>query len=145
MKYTIKYESNPKQDDTSILWQGITENATLVRGHKPAKSFAFFIKDENDQIKGGCSGCIFDGCLYLDLLWVDALLRGKSFGTQLMEETEKLAKENKCHFIMLNTMDFEAPDFYKKLGYFVEFTRTGFEKDSSMLFFRKNLDGDDGA
>ena len=139
MKYTIKYEANPKHDDTKILWEGISDHAKRMRGHEQGKAFAFFIKDANEKIKGGCSGYIFYGCLYVDLLWIDKLLRGKHYGTNLMKDVEKLAEENKCHFMVVNTMDFEALGFYKKLGFFIEFERFGFDKDSIMYFLRKNL------
>lgn len=140
MQYTIIYEPNPKHDDTKILWEGISEHARITRGHEPGKAFAFFIKNETDQIKGGCSGYIFYGCLYIDLLWVDKLLRGKNYGTRLMENAEELAIENNCHFIVVNTMDFEALDFYKKLGFYVEFERIGFDHNSIFYFLRKNID-----
>jgi ribosomal protein S18 acetylase RimI-like enzyme len=40
-------------------------------------------------------------------------------------------------FSTVNTMDWEALDFYKKLGYEVEFERHGFLKDSIFYFLRK--------
>lgn len=138
-EYKLIYESDPSPDETKILWEGISENAKQKRGHESGRPFAFFIQDESKQIKGGCSGFIFYGCLYVDLLWVDELLRGKNYGTRLMNEAEKLAEENKCHFLAVNTMDFEALDFYKKLGFHVEFERHGFDKGSIFYFLRKNL------
>lgn len=56
-----------------------------------------------------------------------------------MIDTEKLARKNNYHFMTVNTMDFEALDFYKHLGFFVEFERAGFKKKSIMYFLRKNL------
>lgn len=139
MKYDIKYEPNPKIEDIDILWKGISENAVQLGGHQPGRAYAYFLRDEHDQIKGGCSGYLFYGCLYVDLLWVDKLLRGNNYGVKLMEHAEQLASENNCHFITVNTMDFEALDFYKKLGYLVEFERHGFSKNSIMYFLRKDL------
>ena len=140
MNYTIYYDPSPKHDDTKIIWEGISEHAKKVRGLPPGKPFAFFIRDELNKIKGGCSGYIYYGCLYVDLLWVDESLRGKQYGTQLMQAAEKLAHDNHCHFIAVNTMDFEALEFYKKLDFTVEFERKGFDKNSSMYFLRKDLD-----
>lgn len=139
MKYTINYDENPKSDETKIIWEGISENAKTKRNLPPGKPFAFFIKDELNQIKGGCSGYIYYGCFYVDLLWVDQSLRGKQYGNQLMKEAEKLAHNNDCNFIAVNTMDFEALDFYKKLDYTIEFERHGFDKGSIMYFLRKNI------
>lgn len=35
--------------------------ANQMRGYECGKQFAYFIKDETKQIKGGCFGCIFYG------------------------------------------------------------------------------------
>lgn len=138
MTLTINYEQNPSHDDTKILWEGISKHASHVRGLNPGKSFAFFLRDESRQIKGGCSGYIFYGCLYIDLLWVEEDLRGQRYGTKLVQEAEDLAKQHNCRFVTVNTMDFEALDFYKELGFYVEFERHGYEKDSIFYFLRKN-------
>lgn len=142
MTYTISYDPSPKNDDTKIIWEGISEHAKQKKGLPPGKAFAFFIKDDLNNILGGCSGYIFYGSLYVDLLWVDESLRGKRYGSQMMQEAEKLARENNCNFIAVNTMDFEALEFYKKLGYTVEFERKGFDKNSTMYFLRMDLKTD---
>lgn len=139
MTYTISYDSAPIPDDTKIIWEGISEHARKMKGFPQGRPFAFFIRNKNGQIKGGCSGYIYYGCLYVDLLWVDELLRGKQFGTRLIKDAEKLAQDNNCNFIAVNTMDFEALEFYKKLGFTVEFERKGFDKNSCMYFLRKDL------
>ena len=79
------------------------------------------------------------GSLFVGQLWVTEALRGKGYGTQLMKEAENLARERKCNFMAVNTMDWEALDFYKKLGFHVEFERHGFDKDSVFYFLRKDL------
>ena len=60
-------------------------------------------------------------------------------GTQLMLSAEKLAIKNKCHFIAVNTHAFEALDFYKKLGFYVEFERSNPDKNDILYFLRKDL------
>ncbi len=66
-------------------------------------------------------------------------LRGNGYGSQLMMAAEKFGKENGCTFAAVNTMDWEALYFYKKLGYEVEFERHGFLKDSVFYFLRKKF------
>lgn len=138
-KYKITYESNPDRKDIDFLWREITEIAIKTQGHKQHESFAFFMRDEDKQIKAGCNGFIFYGCLYVDQLWVDDSLRKKGYGAQLMQLAENLAREMKCLFMAVNTMHWEALDFYKKLGFYVEFERHGFEKNSIFYLLRKNL------
>ncbi len=139
MEYTITFDADPSHTDTTTLWKGISQNAKLMKGHEPGKPFAFYIKDKIGDVKGGCSGFLFYGCLYTDLLWIDESLRGRGYGIDLMGRVEELAIKNTCRFMVVNTMDFEALNFYKKLGYIIEFERKGFEKDSIMYFLRKNL------
>lgn len=53
----------------------------------------------------------------VDILWVDENYRGQGYGSRLLIEVEKIAKDKGCTFIKLNTFSFQAPDFYKKHGY----------------------------
>lgn len=53
--------------------------------------------------------------------------------------SEKIARERKCTFATVNTMDWEALPFYQKLGYSIEFVREGYDKASKMYLLRKEL------
>lgn len=77
--------------------------------------------------------------LYVDQLWVSEALRRQGYGAQLMLPAEKLAADHKSRFIAINTYAFEAPDFYKKLGFYVEFERRHPDKNSIFYFLRKDL------
>lgn len=58
MMYSIQYEKNPNPKDIEKLSAGISLNAKAKRGLDPVVPFAFFIRDENNEIKGGCNGNI---------------------------------------------------------------------------------------
>lgn len=137
--YEIIYTSDPKPDDTHFLGKGIIDYAIEKKGHEPLEYFGFFIHDAENNIQGGCNGAILYGCLHVDQLYVIEALRGQGYGTQLMQAAEQLAREKDCTFLTVNTMDWEALEFYKKLGYYVEFTRKGYAKDSTFYFLRKDL------
>lgn len=137
--YNINHEPNPTQDDLYVLRQGLIENATQKKDQGPTESFAFFIRDDHNQIMGGANGYTFYGCVYVDQLWVDEALRGQGYGAKLMQAAEDLGRERGCTFAAVNTMDWEGLAFYQKLGYHVEFERHGFVKESIFYFLRKNL------
>lgn len=139
MSLTITYESNPKQEDIQILCDGIMQQAIQKKGMKQLDFFGFFMRDEAGNIVGGCNGDNMYGGLFVGQLWVTEALRGKGYGTRLMQEAEKLARSSGCHFMAVNTMDWEALDFYKKLGFYVEFERHGFDKNSIFYFLRKDF------
>lgn len=154
--YKIFCERNPAVKDIARLSQGLSEHAYQIRRQAPIQGFAFFIRDykyevkylgglwqellkKKSRIKGGCHGCLYYGCVHVDQLWIDAKLRGQGWGTQLMLAVENLAKQEACLFATVCTMDWEARDFYKKLGYVVEFERHGYLKKSVLYFLRKEL------
>lgn len=139
MSYDICYEPNPSQDDIQVLYDGLKEHMVAQRNLTPISFFGYFIKENNEKIVGGCNGCLLYGCLVVDTLWVAETLRGQGYGTKLMKMAEDIGKENKCRFMTVNTMDWEALDFYKKLGFKVEFERKGFDKGSVFYFLRKDL------
>lgn len=106
-QYILKQEINPRHEDVQKLGNGIMEYASQQRGHKPIEFFAVFVRDENNEIRGGCSFCNLYGCLYVDQLWLDDSLRRKGYGTQFMQEAEKIGREQGCTFATVNTMDKE--------------------------------------
>jgi len=60
-------------------------------------------------------------------------------GNQVNGRSGKNRQGVRSIFATVNTMDWEALSFYQKLGYNIEFTREGFEKDSKMFMLRKKL------
>lgn len=132
------YATIPKEYE-EVLYHGISERAFQAKGLSPIRPFSIFLKDRNEHVLGGASGTLFYGSLYLDSLWVDATLRNQGWGTKLVQEAENIGRKQGALFVTLNTMDWEALPFYQKLGYSIEFTRNGYEKDSKMFMLRKNL------
>jgi ribosomal protein S18 acetylase RimI-like enzyme len=139
MTYTISYTSDPKHEDIQVLYDGLKTHMIAKRDLKPISFYGYFIKDDDGNIVGGCNGCFLYGCLVVDTLWVAESLRGHGYGTKLMQEAERLGVDGECRFMTVNTMDWEALDFYKKLGFNIEFERTGFDKGSIFYFLRKEL------
>lgn len=135
----IIYEENPGFEDINFLNKGIAAYATQQKGHESLEFFGFFIRDAENKLQGGCNCTILYGCLHIDSLYVEEILRKQGYGTKLMQAAEKLGKERGCTFSTVNTMDWEALEFYKKLGYSVEFARQGYAKDSTFYFLRKEF------
>ena len=84
-------------------------------------------------------GCTLYGSLYIDQLWVEDSLRNLNYGTELITSALQFGVQHKCTFATVNTMSWEALDFYKKMGFEIEFVRGGFKHDSSFYFLRRTL------
>jgi ribosomal protein S18 acetylase RimI-like enzyme len=137
--FRLVQEIHPDPSKIRKLIQGLEQHAKKAVGSIEALSFAFFIESESDEVWGGVLGVIYYGTMQIDTLWVDESMRCHGFGTQLMNAVEQLARKQGCTFIRLQTMEWEAPEFYKKLGYSVEFVRYGYPNGSHMFLMRKDL------
>ena len=138
-KLKLSFETEDASLLIRTLSNGIRDYAFEKKEQGPVVPFAISLTDESNAIKGGCNGILYYGCLYIDQLWIDKDYRGKGFGTQLIQAAENLGRERGCLFSTINTMDWEALGFYKKSGYFIEFQRTGYHKDSIFYFLRKDF------
>ncbi|WP_047044953.1 GNAT family N-acetyltransferase [Vibrio mexicanus] len=77
--------------------------------------------------------------LYIDELWVDESCRGTGMGKQLMAKAEEYAVDKDLSGLWLWTQSWQAPDFYKSLG-FEEFTRLdNFPVGHSRIGLRKTF------
>ena len=66
-------------------------------------------------------------------------IRGKGYGSKLMKKVEDYGIKKGCNFATVSTMDFQALDFYKKLGFKVDFERHGFLKNSIFYCLSKKF------
>jgi ribosomal protein S18 acetylase RimI-like enzyme len=139
MKLAIQFEQNPGADEIQILNDGIMREHKIKKDMQPLDFFAYFIRDEQGKIMGGCAGDNMYGGLFIGQLWVNEALRGLGYGKKLMQLAEDLARKSQCRFVTVNTFEWEALNFYKKLGFYVEFARSGFDKESVFYFLRKDL------
>jgi GNAT superfamily N-acetyltransferase len=82
---------------------------------------------------------MWGGWLHISILWIEEPFRGKGHGAALMDAAEAEARGLGCRYAHLDSMSFQAPAFYEKLGY-REFGRL---KDSPLgheqLFLWKQL------
>jgi hypothetical protein len=73
----IQYTSTPASEDIDFLTQKINQETPEFGEAYP---FAFFIRDERNQIIAGCNGSVIFGSIYTDQLWVHPNHRKKGLG-----------------------------------------------------------------
>lgn len=76
-----------------------------------------YVKNADGQIFGGIVSEICWNWMEVHYLFVNEQLRKLGYGKKLLHEAEKIAKEKACDFIKLDTLSFQALDFYKKQGF----------------------------
>ncbi|WIV19830.1 GNAT family N-acetyltransferase [Paenibacillus polygoni] len=76
-----------------------------------------FVKNEDGETLGGIVGDICWNWLEIHYLILDEQIRGLGYGSKLLLEIEEIARQKSCDFIKLDTLSFQALDFYLKYGY----------------------------
>lgn len=107
----------PKADiDIQSFIDGIfCDQAHALIGNKP-NHFCFTAKDSG-KILGAAKGHSYGTNLYLSQLVIEESSQGKGIGTALLEKAMLLAIDRNCKKIWVDTMSYQAPDFYKRLGF----------------------------
>ena len=75
----------------------------------------------------------------VDVVWVDESLRGEGYGEQILLMVERISLERGCVGIHLDTHGFQAPDFYRKLGYEVFGELPDYPRGEQHYYFKKSL------
>jgi len=84
---------------------------------------SLLIRSESDEVIGVLKAYTAYSEIYVDDLWVDSAKRRQGIGTRLVQELERRFENQRFNNINLVTSAFQAPEFYRKLGYSEEFTR----------------------
>lgn len=83
-------------------------------GHTPLSIVEY---DEHGNTIGGILGGTYWGWMYVDILWVHENHRKQGIGSKLLSMAEQESIRRGCHHVHLDTMNWQAPEFYKKHGY----------------------------
>ena len=99
------------------LVNGIAAHATDALGDPGFHPIAVFAEDEAGEIVGGVTGTVNWTWLSIKLLWVAPDLRGRGLGRRLITAIEDLGRRRGCRRAHVDTLGFQAPGFYERLGY----------------------------
>ena len=95
---------------------------------------------EGSKIVGAITFILFYGEAYIDEFAVMEEYRHQGIGSKLIIEVERYCKHRGVSHISLSTYEFQAPKFYKKMGYTVEFIRKNkIRKELDRYYFIKYL------
>ena len=119
--------------------KGLIAYNTTWAGKPKYTRLVLSARDAKGRIVGGLTGDLYWNALYIELLWLEEGARKGGLGRKLMQEAEKRARRAGKDLIFLNTYTFQAPGFYRKLG-FRSFGRIpNYPRGGSRIFFVKVL------
>ena len=118
----IEYTENPGEEIYKMLGEEFEKYAIkndVICNYTP---FAFVAKEE-DKIIGLITGNSYYKEVHIGDLIVLEEYRNKHVGSKLMQEVENHFMNKGFENVNLTTYAFQAPEFYKKCGFKVEFIR----------------------
>ncbi|WDU65693.1 GNAT family N-acetyltransferase [Pseudomonas poae] len=140
MEVTMEVSLNVSLEDREAILKPLVAYNRSHTGEMPYESVGILLRDPVTQaVVGGLYGKISYRWMFIELLSVPDSLRTQGAGTRLMQAAEDLARQRSCTGIWLDTFSFQAPGFYRKLG-FTEFGHIAdYPPGHQRHFFQKHL------
>jgi len=121
--------------------QGLKEYEVSHKIDVDYTPFSLILLNEKNETIGVLEAFSSYSSIYINDMWVDKEHRGKGYGKQLLTELGRRFKGKGLHYINLVTCAFQAPEFYEKCGYTVEFVRENIKNPKlTTTFFIKYFD-----
>ena len=104
-------------DDACVIDQGPGAANAAVAALGDVRPLACFARMPAGAIVGGAVGRTWGECCELQQLWVAPECRRQGIATRLVRAFEQHAAARGCRRCYLDTFSFQAPAFYRALGY----------------------------
>lgn len=117
--YHVSLEENSAHADIMVLHRGLEAFNHEVAGDVNYRPLNILVRDEAGNVIGGLLGATYWNWFAIELLWLREDLRGRHIGTQLMTMAEAEAVRRGIRHAQVDTVDFQALPFYRKLGYVI--------------------------
>lgn len=136
--YKIVVDYSPTEPDNAVLSEGMAAFNEKIVGERD-KAFSIFLKNDSGKVFGGIQAFIDSESIYIDLLWVEGNLQKQGYGSKLLKAAEGEATKNGCAFSLVDTWDFQAEEFYLKMGYEPVGEIKNYWHGHSKIFLKKKL------
>jgi ribosomal protein S18 acetylase RimI-like enzyme len=132
-------ESDPDPEHARFLDDQLYAFNVQTTGITDDKLLAVSLRGPDGKVVGGAYGWTWGGTCYIRHLFVPASMRGQGLGTRIMRTVEEEAVARRCGQIVLETHDFQAPGFYRKLGFAIAGAVEGYPRGHWYLTMLKRL------
>ena len=138
MDYAIADESDAESLAADVRSGIRTADPTDV-GTRDYRPIALALRSADGSLLGGLYGATMWKWLMVDGLWVAQQVRGRGLGRRVLLAAEATAIERGCRGSWLGTFDFQAREFYERLGYTVFAELPGFPPGHTHYHLQKVL------
>ena len=132
-------DENPSDAHVRFLEDCINQYNVETTKIGDGRIMSYLLRDERADIVGGLYGWTWSGTCEIRYLWVREDFRKRGFGKALMEAAEREAIARGCNQIVLDTHSFQAPLFYKRLGFEIIASHADYPRGHYKHYLRKQL------
>ena len=129
----------PSPNDVHFLEDRLYEFNQAATGIDDGQALGVFVRDELGNIVAAAAGHTWGGTCELRQVWVAEAQRRAGLGGRLVAAAEAEATRRGCSQLVLMTHSFQAPDFYRKLGFEVVSELPDYPRGHAHLVLRKRL------
>lgn len=136
-----KIDQTPLTEEIRLkILQGFGKHAIQTIGMNgfTGEQIAFEVYDK-EKFAGVASVIVFWGQLHIKSLFVEEEYRHQGIGSMLIAHVLEFSQKEGCTIAFIETMSFQALEFYQKFGFILEFTRSGYTGGVGLHYLRKEL------
>ena len=130
-------EDTERIDD--FINEAFTDYALVNEVALNFEEYCFIAEDDEGKVIGSITGRAYYNEVHIGDLIIDKEHRRLNLGSKLVKTVEEAYKGKGYDKITLTTFGFQAPEFYKKLGYILEYVREDKDPKLCKYFYCKSL------
>jgi ribosomal protein S18 acetylase RimI-like enzyme len=136
---TWETSGDPARADVEAVHAGLDGFNRSAADLAAVRPLGCFARLSSGRCVGGAIARTWGGCCEITQLWVDEAHRARGLGSRLVRLVEDEARARGCSLVYLDTFSFQAPGFYRRLGYEVACAVEGFPDGITKFLMRKRL------
>jgi RimJ/RimL family protein N-acetyltransferase len=125
--------------DEELLEDRLYDFNMEATGYRDGRGFTGLVHNAHGRVIAGVSGFTWGDTAKIVNLWVDQPRRGEGLGSRLLLVAEQVARDRGCADVVLDTHTFQAPEFYRRLGYSEVGRFDDFPVGHGQVMFQKRL------
>ncbi len=114
---TLRLDDDPSTAEQDAVNDQLNAFNMACVGRKDFQPLNYVLRDADDSIVAGILAFTWGGGCEIRILWVRDDWRRQGLGKRLLSMVEREAAARGAGVVLLDTFDFQAPEFYPKYGY----------------------------
>lgn len=114
---TLTVSTSIDDETAKFIGEGLNAYNFDTAGPHNDQDLWVVARSDDGAVAGGLKGSSEYTWLFVEWLWISSAHRGEGLGQRLLAQAEEAARQRGCIGVHLDSYTFQAPEFYKRLGY----------------------------